>query len=212
MTRRSTFVIFFLLCFLGTTLPVRGEEEAHPKKEDASKGEGHGKDHGEASKQPETPQQKMYREARDYIRTPYYVHQWVDFPEVKGTNLAGEPVSLKSKTGYLTVLFFVASWCLSCQNLIEDFKAIQQKTSKLSIQYAYIFMHDTTKDIKGFKDYYKIDPLIIADNAVMKIFHNPPLASIYIGDKEGNLLSRYLDVKKTDLDDLLQMLKALTIS
>jgi hypothetical protein len=51
---------------------------------------------------------------------------------------------------------------------------------------------------------------MLANHEILKAFHNPELPSIYVGDRHGWMLTRYLKAQTAELSKLDGVLKTLT--
>lgn len=140
--------------------------------------------------------------ADSYIPTDNYVHNWQNFPHIKALTLKKQTVHIRARRGYTTVLLFLASWCPACQQLVPSFEKIRKQYSSPAVTFYYIFAHDQAKDIAGFVREYGLPHGVVANNQVLKDFHNPQLPSIYVSDRNGWLLTRYIKATKEDLVSL----------
>lgn len=147
----------------------------------------------------------------EYILTTDYVHEWIAFPEIKGTRV-GRAIDLDYKPvfGRATVLFFIASWDLNTQDLIDEFMALENSYSPLHTDFIYIFSHDTDADALHFMEEVGIKgDAILANHEVLKAFKQPPLPSIYVGDRNNWFTMRFLEVKPTELKRLDEFLRGI---
>ncbi|HYX33325.1 MAG TPA: redoxin domain-containing protein [Oligoflexus sp.] len=137
-------------------------------------------------------------------RADHYVHRWVPFPAFKATNLdRRETVAISPSEGRATVLVFLASWCVPCQQQIREFKRIEDKYRDHFTDFVYIFAHDTETDARGFSNVYKIgNNAMMASANVLEAFHQPELPSFYVADRYKWLVLRRINTQKQDLDEL----------
>ncbi|MGE0174500.1 MAG: TlpA family protein disulfide reductase [Oligoflexales bacterium] len=153
--------------------------------------------HGES----ENPQDKLNKE---YDITDTYTHKWIKFPEFSAQDVQTEQtVDFKHKWGEATVVVFLASWCLPCQQLIKELMRIEKKYQKNYTKFIYVFSHDTREDALGFRKTYNLKGLsILSTGELLNAFHQPELPSIYVADRYGWLVTRYLDTNFEHLKDL----------
>ena len=149
-------------------------------------------------------------EADSFIETKNYVHNWVKLPEIAGHNLAGDLIKQGPKRGVLDIVIFIASWCIQCQQLIDYIQDLENKYLKKNTRFTYIFSHDLKSDALGFSKAFKIKSAIIASHEILKAYHNPELPSIYIGDRHGWLLARYLKATPKELKKVDEVISYLT--
>ncbi len=142
--------------------------------------------------------------------TQNYVHRWIKFPFFKGKSINGGTINVTPQKGFNIVVFFVASWSVGSQDLIDYFKKIEAHYSNLNTRFVYIFVHDTLKDAQGFAKEHGIEEAMLADHTILKKFHNPPPPAIYVADNRGWITTRFLDAKKDDTRSLNYFLKYMT--
>jgi thiol-disulfide isomerase/thioredoxin len=122
---------------------------------------------------------------------------------VSGEDIAARP-------GRALVLIFLASWCEPCQEIVGDMRRLEQRYQGLAVDFFYVFAHDTRDDAGGFLREHGMTQGFLANHDVLQEFHNPELPSVYVGDRDGWLLTRYLKVTRKDLDDLNGLLLKIT--
>jgi thiol-disulfide isomerase/thioredoxin len=153
----------------------------------------------------------MERKAKSFMVTNDYVHTWKSFPTATGKAISGGEITIKPIEGFISVLFFVASWDIKSQELISKFKKIEKKYSNLNTNFYYIFMHDTFEDAYGFAKEFKIKNGVIATHQINKAFHHPKIPSVYVSDRHKKLSTRFLDVDAETTQDFDHFLKYTTI-
>ncbi|MFK7823071.1 MAG: TlpA family protein disulfide reductase [Oligoflexales bacterium] len=149
-------------------------------------------------------------EADSFIETKNYVHNWVTLPKIEGYDLAGNLIKQSPQRGVLDVIIFIASWCIQCQQLIGYIQDLESRYLNKNTRFTYIFSHDLKSDALGFSKAFKINSAIIASHKILKAYHNPELPSIYIGDRHGWLLARYLKVTPKELKKVDEVISYLT--
>lgn len=148
------------------------------------------------------PQERMHREAASLFYSPFYVHRWIAYPSFVSTDLDGTKLRRQSQPGITYVDLFLASWCIPCQRLASKVLALHKKYIGRRVRFAYIFAHDLRLEARSFAIAHKLPGGLLANHEILKAFHNPPLPSIYIGDKDGFLLHRYERLKNEDIEHL----------
>lgn len=137
------------------------------------------------------------------------------FPsEISGVDLkTGKTIKYSPKRGRATVVFFVASWCEPCQQLMPQVKNLAKKYENIYTDIIYVFAHDTKDDASGFAREHKLTGhMVLANHEILKAFKNPPLPAFYVGDRYNYLSNRALKLTSSDLaklDDYLTKLTAL---
>lgn len=138
-----------------------------------------------------------------------YIHNWIPMPSFSAPSLPqrGEQLTVAQRDGRVLVLVFIASWCEPCQELMSRFRSIEQKYQNLNTDFVYVFAHDTPQDAEGFMKEFKLSSAVLASYEALKAYHNPPLPSVYVGDRRGWLATRFIAARDEDLDKLNHYLK-----
>jgi thiol-disulfide isomerase/thioredoxin len=136
--------------------------------------------------------------------TTKYANQWIAFPALPVKDLmSAEPLAKSATKGRIQVVVFIASWCIPCQQIIEDFNRLEAKHRPKYADLMFVFAHDTEADARAFARQYKIeDRSFLGTAKVLENFHQPELPSVYASDRYGWLAYRKLSVTKTDLAEL----------
>lgn len=138
----------------------------------------------------------------------HYVQDWQAFPAMTLRDLSsGAPLERKVTKGRATVVVFLASWCLPCQQLMAPLKELELKYKDRYTDVLYVFAHDTEADAEGFVQFHKLENRAFLGTAkLLETFHQPELPSVYVGDRYGWLLMRSLQSKAGDLKAIDQTL------
>lgn len=153
----------------------------------------------------------MQDKAESVRLTDDYVHRWVRLPTAKGTSISGGTVNIGPVEGYIDVFIFLSSWNIPSQQYIKKFKELEEQFSYLKTRFVYIFTHETMADAEGFVKEYKLKNAVLAGHDINKAYHNPTVPSVYIGDRNGWLLNRYLEFKDEDFKTLKEFLITITV-
>ena len=138
---------------------------------------------------------------KEYTKTDKYVHNWIPFPRIEGKSTEGTTVKITATKGRPQVVVFVASWCIPCQDILAQLANIKNEFQE-HVSFTYIMAHDTEKESYKLSQKYNLSPVILATHQILKDFHNPALPSIYIGDRHGWIVDRYLNVDSAGIKDL----------
>jgi len=140
-----------------------------------------------------------------------YVHQWLPMPQVVATNLNTlETLILRPRPGRMMVVFFLASWCEPCQNLAAALQSLTRSLAQLPIDTYFVFAHDTVDDAKGFITEHSIQEGYLAELDTLKNYNNPELPTVYIADRQGWLLTRFLKATPQNVAEVKRILQLLT--
>jgi len=133
-----------------------------------------------------------------------YVHSWSAFPPLTLKTLeAGEPQMIEVKKGRVSVVVFVASWCVPCQQLMPEFRRLAEHYKTRYTDIIYVFAHDAEPDAKAFAAFHKVQGGSFLGTAkVLQDFHQPDLPTVYVSDRYGWLAYRKLNIKAEDVVDL----------
>lgn len=129
-----------------------------------------------------------------------YVHHWIKMPSFSAANVLDlDAVDVGPRRGRMMIVFFLASWCEPCQEIVADVRRLEQRYQGLAADFVYVFAHDTRDDAAGFMREHHMTRGVLANHDVLTEYHNPELPTVYVGDRDGWLLTRYIKVKATDL-------------
>jgi hypothetical protein len=135
--------------------------------------------------------------------TGNYVHEWIGFPEITGLDLqTGEPMRVVAEKDYATVAFFIASYDLGSQNLIQEFLKLEKKYASRFTRFVYVFVNDLEKEAVNFMRDNRVEGrTILCDDSTKMRFQFPPLniPIIYVGDRRGWLALRFPQAKASDI-------------
>ena len=185
-------LLFKIMLFMVTFAPLS------PGHAYANSGGGHGAEEAPAAK----PERKDHK----------FWESWVPMLGFSATKIPGlfDQERVDPVEGRMMVVIFVASWCEPCQLLMPDMLKLQQRYRRLNVDFIYVFMHDTRDDAEGFMKEFGIESGYLANADVHKVFHNPELPTIYVGDRHKWLVARHVKPHKDDLAKLDDMMRLLT--
>ena len=176
---------------------------SEPKKADAhggghaeeKKADPHGGGHGDAPAEPQLPQGP---------KREYNPGKVTKFPGFKADLVgSGESIEFKPEKGRAAVIIFVASWCDPCQVLMGEFNQLARKYAANNTDIYFVFAHDTKEDAAGFLNEHKTTAkAVMANNDLLKAFKNPELPSIYLSDRWGLMVDRFIKTKKSDIEKI----------
>ncbi len=191
----------FMLLFANFSILVVPSALGSGGEGEKSKGGGKGGGHGSGEATPaEAPKASQG-----------YVHHWIKMPPFAAASILGlDSQEVKSQPGRVLVLFFLASWCEPCQEIIGEVRRLEKRYQGLAADFVYVFAHDTRDDAAGFMREHGMNQGLLANHDLLKEYHNPELPTVYVGDRDGFLLTRYIKVNSANLTDLNNLLLKLT--
>lgn len=153
--------------------------------------------------------EKVQETAKKYQTSDGYVHQWLTLPTLTGINpLRGNEQTFTHKNGHVTVVLFMASWCVPCQLITPQIQKMEKHFKSRNVDFVYVFSHDTTDDVLGFAREYRLgENVILANDDILKEYHTPPLPTMYLADRHGWLTARRLKVETNYLKKMRELLE-----
>jgi thiol-disulfide isomerase/thioredoxin len=139
-----------------------------------------------------------------------YVHKWVPFPEIQGKFLLSRESASPSIFGTIDVVIFVATWCVKCQQILPEIEKLTSQYANHGFRFLYVFSHDLEQDVQEFLQVYHIPDTLMANDPLLKIFHNPEVPSIYVSDRKGWMVARFIQASSRDLSALKTLLSYLS--
>jgi thiol-disulfide isomerase/thioredoxin len=139
---------------------------------------------------------------KDEPKVKKYLAEWIRLPDIEGSLANGEADILKHRKVYVYVVFFLASWCIPCQNFTADLKKLENEFAPLNVRFKYIFNHDLQSDMKGYIKAHRLnkDNAILATNDTLLSYRDPTLPAIFVADKHGWIVNRFMGTKQKALD------------
>lgn len=127
--------------------------------------------------------------------TQFSTFDRVTMPNISGTTLDGQQLSLDSFRGKVVVLNNWASWCLPCNDEAPVLVAAAQKFDTKGVAFIGLDVSDQDSSAKEFVDLYKVPYPNIVDSkgAILRSEPGVPpgaLPSTLIIDREGNVAVR----------------------
>lgn len=155
--------------------------------------------------------EEIHTESSENRATGRYVHKWLPFPSLVGTDLHGKRQVVSPRAGTLEVYVSIASWCVPCQDMVKEMMKLEKKYQNRNCRFTYVFYHDVRADVKGFLRRYPVKRYILASDEVRQKLHNPNLPGVYVADRHGWLMARRVFRQKKDVDFLDQLIYQATI-
>jgi thiol-disulfide isomerase/thioredoxin len=181
---------------------------------------GHGKEHKEGDKAKAKSKANAHgadsgKGAAGAAPTaPHEDTEWVAMPFFSATSASSEnTLNFKPVHGEATVIFFLASWCIPCQQLVPDMKAIEAEFKNRDTKFYYVFTQDYKDDIRAFLGTYQMTETpdrvfhVMSNDDLQKTFHFPPVPSYYVGDRHNWMVMRALSLERSDLKKLKEYLQ-----
>ena len=153
---------------------------------------------------------EIYKSAESFIPTNDYVHHWIPMPPLKGHSLTGKPMAMNLKKGTVNLILFISSWSIPSQEIILELLALTEQFKDKALEFMYVFTHDLPQDAAEFSKDYNIKKAMIASSELLEFYHNPSLPTIYLSDRNGWILSRFIKPTSQDLKKVSEIIKSLT--
>lgn len=143
-----------------------------------------------------------------------YISDWLKMPALIGRSVSESQsdFSYKPIYGRATVVVFLASSCIACQEHMERIKRLEDRYSQLFTDFIYVFVSDSNKDAMDFAKEFKISDtnLVHANDELLMLYKNPRLPSIFIGDRHGWIADFHMDVSAKEISLVENFLKLMT--
>ncbi|MBI2266120.1 MAG: TlpA family protein disulfide reductase [Armatimonadetes bacterium] len=116
-------------------------------------------------------------------------------PELAGTDVEGNPVSLGSLKGKVVVVNFWATWCKVCAEEVQLLSEIHSKYAGKDVVVLGVSIDDASaRTVK--REMRKLDinyPVLIADEKIKKAYETPgpPIPKTFLIDRKGNIYKKY---------------------
>lgn len=138
-----------------------------------------------------------------------YIHNWVKLPDFQALRVESEELySFTPKYGTTSVVTFIASWCMPCQQLIGYMLDLEKKYKKTNTEFIYVFTQDSLEDAQGFIKTYNMNGTnVLANSKMYETYHQPELPAVYVGDRYNWLIFRESRVKREGLKNLDEFLR-----
>ncbi len=137
--------------------------------------------------------------------------KWHRFPTFAGVDLDTKTqTTFAPIPGFVSVVIFTASYCEPCQDLAIELQKIEKHYASLYTRFLYVYSHDTFDDARGSKKELKLANAMLANFEILHTFHNPELPTIYVSDRHGWLMTRFVNIKVSDVGKIEEMLRLLT--
>lgn len=140
-----------------------------------------------------------------------YVHKWIAAPEIRGADVySGHEQLFKSSEGRLAVVVFTASWCEPCLKITPELIRIEERFSRVGVDFFYVFSHDSASDAKASANKSGLKKAVLSNQEVLTFFHNPELPSLFYIDRRGWLFHKQSKPEPKDLASLTELLGLLS--
>lgn len=189
-----TILSIFSILSPNTLFAETKEHKAEPPKSDST--------HAEASHAEAKPIAEVEEENSNL---PVSVDRhFLPFPKSKVTRLSDKTeVEIATAPGHITLVVFVSSWCVECQEMTPLIKALRKKYEKLGLDVTYAYSYDTLKDgIGSASEFGVLDRSVLTTAQTIQTFLSPELPSLYMSDRKGWLSFRKLKFKREDVESL----------
>ncbi len=150
--------------------------------------------------------QNLALSADSSVPSSEYVHKWMEFPAIKGTFLLSHESASPSTYGTIDVVVFVATWCVKCQQILPEIEKLKPQYADRGFRFFYVFSHDLQQDVQEFLQVYHIPDTLLANDPLLKAFHNPEVPSIYVSDRKGWMVARFIQASSQDISTLKTLL------
>jgi thiol-disulfide isomerase/thioredoxin len=134
-------------------------------------------------------------------------------PPIKVVTTSGQKISLTNYRGHVLLLEFFATWCGGCEDALPNLIALNKKYGKHGLQVLGLnpgVRGDTADVVKRYMRDKRINfPVAIIDEDLVLDYGVQPIPAIFIIDKSGVLVQKYIGFNRQILESMESTIKFL---
>ena len=117
-------------------------------------------------------------------------------PAIRVVTTSGQHVSLANYRGYVLVVEFFATWCKGCHESVPQLIRLNKTYGKQGLQILGLNPGVGGDDLERVRKYIRQEqinyPVAFADDDILIDYGVQPIPAIYIIDKKGVLVEKYV--------------------
>lgn len=122
--------------------------------------------------------------------------KWSPAPAFKVVTTSGQNVTLANYRGYVLVMEFFATWCEGCRESIPHLISLNKKYGKQGLQILGLNPGVGGDDLQQVRQFIRDEhinyPVAFADDDMLISYAVQPIPAIFIIDKKGMLVEKYV--------------------
>ena len=125
-------------------------------------------------------------------------------PDFSLYDIQGKMFKLSSQRGNPVVMFFGTTWCPACRGEMPFYKALYEKYAKSGLKFLYIDINESSRRVERFakENSFPFLVLVDLDGSVANDYNLIGVPTLFLLDKEGNIISISHQVSDLSIDAL----------
>lgn len=130
--------------------------------------------------------------------------QKIAAPDFSLKDLQGKIFKLSSQRKNPVIIFFGATWCPACRAEMPNYRALYEKYAQRGLKFIYIDINESTERVARFAKTNSFPYLVLVDSdgSVANDYHIIGVPTLFLLDKEGNIISIGHRVSDLPIDGL----------
>jgi cytochrome c-type biogenesis protein len=135
---------------------------------------------------------------------PLFKQEKIAAPDFSLDDIQGKTFKLSSQRGNPVIIFFGATWCPACRGEMPHYKALYDKYAQRGLKFLYIDINESTRKVARFakENSFPFLVLVDLDGSVANDYNLIGVPTLFLLDKEGNIISISHQVSDLSIDAL----------
>jgi len=135
---------------------------------------------------------------------PLFKQEKIAAPDFSLDDIQGKMFKLSSQRGNPVIIFFGATWCPACRGEMPHYKALYNKYAQRGLKFLYIDINESTRKVARFarENSFPFLVLVDLDGSVANDYNLIGVPTLFLLDKEGNIISISHQVSDLSIDAL----------
>ena len=135
---------------------------------------------------------------------PLFKQEKITAPDFSLDDTQGKMFKLSSQRGNPVIIFFGATWCPACRGEMPHYKALYDKYAQRGLKFLYIDINESTRKVARFarENSFPFIVLVDLDGSVANDYNLIGVPTLFLLDKEGNIISISHQVSDLSIDAL----------
>lgn len=135
---------------------------------------------------------------------PLFKQEKIAAPDFSLDDIQGKTFKLSSQRGNPVIIFFGATWCPACRGEMPHYKALYNKYAQRGLKFLYIDINESTRKVARFakENSFPFLVLVDLDGSVANDYNLIGVPTLFLLDKEGNIISISHQVSDLSIDAL----------
>ena len=135
---------------------------------------------------------------------PLFKQEKIAAPDFSLDDIQGKTFKLSRQRGNPVIIFFGATWCPACRGEMPHYKALYDKYARRGLKFLYIDINESTRKVARFakENSFPFLVLVDLDGSVANDYNLIGVPTLFLLDKEGNIISISHQVSDLSIDAL----------